>query len=45
MADISGPGLEKAAAKLKQVIPSHNKVEVKVRTSNSSPFGSETYRI
>lgn len=29
MADISGPGLERASAKLKQVIPSHNKVEVK----------------
>jgi NAD(P)-dependent dehydrogenase (short-subunit alcohol dehydrogenase family) len=34
MADISGPGLEKASAKLKQLIPSHHKVEVKVRISS-----------
>lgn len=32
MADISGPGLEKASAKLKQLVPSHHKVEVKVRS-------------
>lgn len=34
MADISSPGLEKASAKLKQLIPSHLKVEVKVRMSS-----------
>ena len=44
MADISGPGLEKALAKLKQLIPSHNKVEVKARTSCSSPLEYKTYR-
>ncbi|PSS22020.1 hypothetical protein M430DRAFT_40812 [Amorphotheca resinae ATCC 22711] len=30
MADISGPALEKALAKLKQVVPSHHKVETQV---------------
>lgn len=31
MADISGPALEKALAKLKQVVPSHHKVETQAR--------------
>lgn len=44
MADISGPGLERASAKLKQVIPSHNKVEFKARASRSSLIEYETNR-
>jgi hypothetical protein len=32
MADISAPALEKASAKLKQLVPSAHKVEVQVRT-------------
>lgn len=30
MADISGPALEKASAKLKQLVPSAHKVEIQV---------------
>jgi hypothetical protein len=30
MADISGPALEKASAKLKQLVPSAHRVEVQV---------------
>lgn len=43
MADISGPGLEKASAKVRQLIPSHNKLETKVRTPESSLFDPKTH--
>ena len=38
MADISAPALEKASAKLKQLVPSHHKVEVQVRAFTSPPL-------
>jgi NAD(P)-dependent dehydrogenase (short-subunit alcohol dehydrogenase family) len=31
MADISAPALEKASNKLKQLVPSHHKIEVQAR--------------
>jgi NAD(P)-dependent dehydrogenase (short-subunit alcohol dehydrogenase family) len=34
MADISGPALEKASAKLKQLVPSYHKVEIQVISKN-----------
>jgi hypothetical protein len=40
MADISEPALEKASVKLKQLVPSAHKVEVKVSTE-SNVLGTE----
>lgn len=44
MADISEPALEKAAAKLKQLVPSAHKVEVQVRFPSSGCLEETTDR-
>lgn len=44
MADISGPALERAAAKVKELVPSFHKVEIQVCKPEIQPSGLIMYR-